>query len=110
MECAIEPPRCPHQSHGNLERCPRVTHFGQCQLFDVRQIVNVTRIMSDTRQLKVISPPSPVCVVNRVAMIGNFPPRRCGIATFTADLRSALLAARPSLECSVAAMTDLEAG
>lgn len=73
-------------------------------------MMHVTKILSDARQLKVISPALPVCRVDRIAMIGNFPPRRCGIATFTADLRSALLAARPSLECSVAAMTDQETG
>src|SRR5437764_12053973 len=71
---------------------------------------HLTRILSDKRPLKVICPPSPICRANRIAIIGNFPPRRCGIATFTADLRSALLAARPSLACMVAAMTDLEAG
>ena len=27
--------------------------------------------------------------VSQVALIGNFPPRKCGIATFTADLREA---------------------
>jgi glycosyltransferase involved in cell wall biosynthesis len=44
--------------------------------------------------------------VHRVALIGNNPPRRCGLATFTADLRAALLAARPDLEISTLAMTD----
>ncbi len=28
--------------------------------------------------------------VRHIALIGNFPPRRCGIATFTADLHDAL--------------------
>ncbi len=41
-----------------------------------------------------------------VALIGNYPPRRCGIATFTADVRQALTAARPGLRCDVFAMTD----
>jgi glycosyltransferase involved in cell wall biosynthesis len=39
-------------------------------------------------------------------LIGNYPPRRCGIATFTYDVREALLAARPDLQCDVYAMTD----
>jgi glycosyltransferase involved in cell wall biosynthesis len=44
--------------------------------------------------------------IRSVALIGNYPPRRCGIATFTADVREALLAARPELACDVYAMTD----
>ncbi len=44
--------------------------------------------------------------LNNVALIGNFPPRRCGIATFTADLFEALKSAHPSLACEVVAMND----
>ncbi|MFZ2031380.1 MAG: glycosyltransferase family 4 protein [Vitreimonas sp.] len=44
--------------------------------------------------------------LHNVALIGNFPPRRCGIATFTADLFSALKSAHPSLCCEVIAMND----
>ena len=42
----------------------------------------------------------------RVAFIGNFLPRRCGIATFTHDLYRAVSTARPDLETCVVAMTD----
>jgi glycosyltransferase involved in cell wall biosynthesis len=41
-----------------------------------------------------------------VGFIGNYLPRRCGIATFTHDIHQAVLAARPGLETSVVAMTD----
>jgi glycosyltransferase involved in cell wall biosynthesis len=41
-----------------------------------------------------------------VAMIGNHLPRRCGIATFTSDLSSALASEFPELECFVLAMND----
>jgi glycosyltransferase involved in cell wall biosynthesis len=44
--------------------------------------------------------------VKSVALIGNYPPRRCGIATFTADVREALVANQPDLICNVFAMTD----
>jgi len=44
--------------------------------------------------------------IGRLALIGNFPPRRCGIATFTGDVHDALTAAYPSLACDVYAMTD----
>jgi hypothetical protein len=46
--------------------------------------------------------------VRHVAFIGNFPPRRCGIATFTADLRDALAQSKPSLRLTMIAMNDPE--
>ena len=44
--------------------------------------------------------------LKRFAMIGNFPPRRCGIATFTADLHAALTTADPNLDSGIVAMND----
>ena len=40
---------------------------------------------------------------HRVAILGNFPPRRCGIATFTADVFASL---ETSAECMVIAMRE----
>lgn len=42
----------------------------------------------------------------RIAIIGNYLPRRCGIATFTHDLHKAFTAARPDVATSVVAMND----
>ena len=47
--------------------------------------------------------------LKRVAIIGNYTPRRCGIATFTADL-SESLAARPETDVFVVAMNDRTEG
>lgn len=44
--------------------------------------------------------------LQRIALIGNHLPRRCGIATFTHDLHQAVAAARPDLKTSVVAMND----
>ena len=44
--------------------------------------------------------------LQRVALIGNYLPRRCGIATFTHDLHRAVAAARSGLVSGVVAMTD----
>ena len=44
--------------------------------------------------------------LQRVALIGNHLPRRCGIATFTHDLHRAIATARAGLETCVVAMTD----
>lgn len=42
----------------------------------------------------------------KVALIGNFPPRRCGIATFTADLQTALDGEEEAFGFDVVAMSD----
>lgn len=47
-----------------------------------------------------------VKTVNSVALLGNFLPRHCGIATFTSDLTSALSAPELGLSCGVVAMND----
>ena len=44
--------------------------------------------------------------VHRLAVLGNHPPRLCGIATFTQHLTDALVAERNGLECAVLAMND----
>ena len=57
--------------------------------------------------LRLVDPAASVAPpVKSVVLIGSYPPRRCGIATFTADVRDALLAASPSLRCDVFAMDD----
>ena len=43
---------------------------------------------------------------SRIALIGNSPPRLCGIATFTEDLRAGLSAFRPDIAIDVYAMTE----
>ena len=45
-----------------------------------------------------------------VALIGSYLPRQCGIATFTADLASAILENKPTIECSIVAMNDRAEG
>ena len=42
----------------------------------------------------------------RIAFVGNSLPRRCGIATFTTHLRSAVASLHPGLETCIVAMTD----
>jgi glycosyltransferase involved in cell wall biosynthesis len=45
-----------------------------------------------------------------VALIGNYAPRRCGIATFTQDLRGAMIAGAPGLRVPVTMVSDDPAG
>ena len=44
--------------------------------------------------------------LKRAAMIGNFPPRKCGIATFTRDTFESLRAALPKTEWNLVVMED----
>ncbi len=46
---------------------------------------------------------------HKIAFIGNYLPRKCGIATFTNDLRNAVAAASAA-ECIVVAMDDIAGG
>ena len=44
--------------------------------------------------------------LNRIAWVGNYVPRRCGIATYTRDLRCAVAAHLPDVGCPVVTMHD----
>lgn len=48
--------------------------------------------------------------LTKVAFLGDYLPRKCGIATFTTDLRGAIVAEFPALRCPVVAVNDVEAG
>jgi glycosyltransferase involved in cell wall biosynthesis len=45
-----------------------------------------------------------------VALIGSYPPRRCGIATFTSDLAAAIADNDPNIDCTIVAMNDRREG
>lgn len=46
----------------------------------------------------------------RIAFLSDYPPRLCGIATFTQDLCDAVAAAAPQADCQVAAVNDRPEG
>jgi len=48
--------------------------------------------------------------INRIAFIGNYSPRQCGIATFTTDLCEAVAAEYSETKCIVLPVNDIEAG
>jgi glycosyltransferase involved in cell wall biosynthesis len=51
----------------------------------------------------------PVPAIRKVAFLGDYLPRKCGIATFTTDLRCAIAKEFPALQCPVVPVNDLAA-
>jgi glycosyltransferase involved in cell wall biosynthesis len=48
--------------------------------------------------------------INRIAFIGNYLPRQCGIATFTTDLCEAIAAEHSDTTCIAVPVNDIEGG
>ena len=49
-------------------------------------------------------------IIKRVAFVGNYLPRQCGIATFTTDLCEAVAAEHPDITCLALPVNDINAG
>jgi len=48
--------------------------------------------------------------IRRIAFLGDYVPRKCGIATFTSDLLTAVAAEHPRSQCFTVPVNDIEAG
>ncbi len=48
--------------------------------------------------------------IKKVAFVGNYLPRQCGIATFTTDLCESFASINPSVQCYAIPITDIEEG
>src|SRR5208283_4690382 len=48
--------------------------------------------------------------IGKIAFLGDYPPRKCGIATFTSDLLSAIAAGYPDTHCFAVPVNDLPGG
>ena len=48
--------------------------------------------------------------IGRIAFLGDYLPRKCGIATFTSDLLTAVAAEAPETECFAVPVNDIENG
>ena len=53
---------------------------------------------------------SPASAIRKVAFLGDYLPRKCGIATFTTDLRCAVAAEFQAVQCLVVPVNDVAAG
>ncbi len=49
-------------------------------------------------------------VIRRIAFVGDYPPRRCGIATFTCDLLNAVAEEHARTECFAVPVNDIDGG
>ncbi len=49
----------------------------------------------------------PHSAVRTIAFLGNYLPRKCGIATFTSDLLEAVAARQPESRCFAVAVNDI---
>ncbi len=52
----------------------------------------------------------PASDIRKVAFLGDYLPRKCGIATFTTDLCRAVTAKFPAIQCLVVPVNDLAGG
>ncbi len=57
-----------------------------------------------------MSPRSKAPLISRIAFIGNYLPRQCGIATFTTDLCEAVADEFSNITCIALPVNDIEAG
>ena len=48
--------------------------------------------------------------INKIAFVGDYLPRKCGIATFTHDMYTSIAANTPSAECFVVPVNDRPEG
>jgi hypothetical protein len=48
--------------------------------------------------------------IRRIAFLGNYLPRKCGIATFTSDVLSAVAAEHPESQCFAVPVNDIPGG
>lgn len=48
--------------------------------------------------------------IRKIAFLGDYLPRKCGIATFTTDLRTAVALEFPATQCLVVPVNDIEGG
>ena len=48
--------------------------------------------------------------IQKIAFLGDYLPRKCGIATFTTDLRCAFAKEFPQLRCLVVPVNDVVGG
>jgi glycosyltransferase involved in cell wall biosynthesis len=77
---------------------------------EILQLIEVESLNLETAPAAPIAGPQRPALPNRIAVIGNYLPRRCGIATFTTDLCDAIHAEYGATELLALPVNDTEEG
>ena len=73
-------------------------------------LIEVQSLLLEEKPVTLTPIPSRPALPNRIAIVGNYLPRHCGIATFTADLCDAIHAEYDSTELLALPVNDTEEG
>jgi glycosyltransferase involved in cell wall biosynthesis len=73
-------------------------------------LINLPALVLEEKQMSLTPVPQRSVLPSRIAVVGNYLPRRCGIATFTADLCDALHAEYGAAELLALPVNDTEEG
>src|SRR5580704_16555951 len=73
-------------------------------------LVEVASLALEVKRVVLTAVPPRPALPNRIAMVGNYLPRRCGIATFTTDLCDAIHQEYGEMELLALPVNDREEG
>ena len=76
----------------------------------MQQLYQEREVTDDDKGTNPILNGAPSSAIKRIAFVGNYLPRQCGIATFTTDLCEAFAAAYNETTCIALPVNDTEAG
>ena len=79
-------------------------------LTETEAVIELQSLVLEERPVSLTPIPQRSVLPNRIAVVGNYLPRRCGIATFTADLCDALHAEYGATELLALPVNDTEEG
>ncbi len=79
-------------------------------LTETEAVIELQSLVLDERPFSLTPIPPRSVLPNRIAVVGNYLPRRCGIATFTTDLCDALHAEYGTTELLALPVNDTEEG
>ena len=79
-------------------------------LAETEAVIELQSLVLEERPVSLTPIPQRSVLPNRIAIVGNYLPRRCGIATFTADLCDALHAEYGTTELLALPVNDTEEG
>jgi glycosyltransferase involved in cell wall biosynthesis len=79
-------------------------------LEETAELIEVQSLLLEEKPVALTPVPPRLVLPNRIAVVGNYLPRRCGIATFTADLCDAIHAEYGTTELLALPVNDTEEG